>query len=90
VIGEPPKQATQNFRAIEGTIRAYTTYTLNAFRNFALAEVNEVTLKFGISVELITGLPYIAKGTANSNVEITVKCTFPKIAASSNSSAKED
>ena len=73
---EPAKQLAQNFQAIEGTIRAYTSYTLRAFRNLALAEVSEVTLKFGISVDIQTGLPYIANGQAGCNTEITVKCTF--------------
>lgn len=76
-IEEPQKQIVQSFQAIETTIRAYTTYTLSAFRNLAIAEVSEVTLKFGVNVDVQTGLPYIANGKAGCNTEITVKCVFP-------------
>ncbi|MCY7320576.1 MAG: hypothetical protein LH660_01935, partial [Phormidesmis sp. CAN_BIN36] len=73
-----PKQLPQTFQAIEHTIRAYTTYTLNAFKNVAIAEVSEVTLKFGINVSSEAGIPYIANAKGGCNMEITVKCEFPK------------
>jgi hypothetical protein len=77
-IGDPHKQVPQTFRAIEQTIRAYTTYTLNAFKNVAIAEVSEVTLKFGINISSEAGVPYIANAKGGCNMEITVKCEFPK------------
>lgn len=76
-ISDPQKQITQSFQAIKGTIRAYTTYTLNAFKNLAVAEVSEVSLEFGINLSGMTGVPYIATGTAGCNMKITVKCVFP-------------
>jgi hypothetical protein len=45
---EAAEQVVQSFQAIEGTIRAYTNYTLNAFRQVASANINKVTLEFGI------------------------------------------
>ena len=75
---EPAQQITQNFQAIEGTVRAYTSYTLRAFKNLAIAEVSEVELKFGVSVDVRTGVPYVADGKAGCNLNITVKCVFPK------------
>jgi Trypsin-co-occurring domain 1 len=75
---EPAQQITQNFQAIESTVRAYTNYTLRAFKNLAIAEVSEVELKFGVSVDVRTGVPYIADGKAGCNLDITVKCVFPK------------
>ena len=60
IIGEPPKQITQTFEAIEHTVRAYTTYTLNALKQVATAEVSEVTLKFGVNISSEAGIPYIA------------------------------
>jgi hypothetical protein len=72
------QQILQNFQTIETTIRAYTTYTLNAFRNLAIANIEEVILQFGIEIGGEAGIPYITKGTAKSNLNITVKCTFPK------------
>lgn len=72
------QQILQNFQTIEDTIRTYTTYTLNAFRNLAIANIEEVTLQFGVEIGGEVGIPYITKGTAKSNLNITVKCTFPK------------
>jgi Trypsin-co-occurring domain 1 len=51
---------------------------LRAFKHLAIAEVSEVELKFGVSVDVRTGLPYIADGKAGCNLNITVKCVFPK------------
>ncbi|MEB3182475.1 MAG: CU044_2847 family protein [Nostocaceae cyanobacterium] len=72
------KQMAQNFQAIQGTIRAYTVYTLNAFKQVAIANVDKVTLEFGIELGGEAGVPYVTKGTAKSNMKITVECSFPK------------
>ena len=37
--GTKPEQILQNLQAIENIIRIYTTYTLNSFRNLAIANV---------------------------------------------------
>jgi len=71
------KQMVQNFKAIQGTIRAYTIYTLSAFKKMAIANVNKVTLEFGIELAGEAGVPYVTKGTAKSNLKITVECSFP-------------
>ena len=70
------KHAAQSFKAIEGTIRTYTTYTMNAFKDMATANVESVTLEFGLKVGGEAGVPYVTKGTAESNLKITVHCTF--------------
>jgi hypothetical protein len=75
---ETQKQMVQNFQAIQGTIRAYTVYTLNAFKKVAIANVDKVTLEFGIEVGGEAGVPYVTKGTAKSNLKITVECSFPE------------
>ena len=74
------KQMVQNFQAIQGTIRAYTIYTLNAFKQMPIANANvdKVTLEFGIELGGEAGVPYVTKGTAKSNMKITVECSFPK------------
>ena len=71
------QEATQRFQAIENTIKAYTTFTLNAFKQIAVANIEEVTLEFGVEVGGEAGVPYVTKGTAKSNLKITVKCSFP-------------
>jgi hypothetical protein len=68
--------AAQSFKAIEGTIRTYTAYTMNAFKDMATANVNHVTLEFGLKVGGEAGVPYVTKGTAESNLKITVQCSF--------------
>lgn len=78
---EAQRQAIQSFQAIEGTIRAYTTYSLNAFKNLTVAHINKVTLSFGIEIGGEAGVPYITKGTAKSNLNITVECSFPPVDA---------
>lgn len=78
VFPDPRNQLPQTFQAIEGTIRAYTTYTLRAFKSVAIAEVSEVTLKFGVNISSEAGVPYIANAKGGCNMEITVKCEFPK------------
>ena len=74
------KQMVQNFQTIQGTIRAYTLYTLNAFKQIPItnANVNKVTLEFGIELGGEAGVPYVTKGTAKSNMKITVECSFPQ------------
>lgn len=68
----------QNFQELENTIRTFTTYTLDALRNLANANVEEVTLEFGVEFGGEAGIPYITKGTAKTNLNVKVKCTFPK------------
>jgi hypothetical protein len=76
--GISQKQMVQSFQAIDKTIRAYTIYTLNAFKKVPIANVDKVTLEFGIELGGEAGIPYVTKGTAKSNLKITVECSFPK------------
>ena len=71
-------KAVNKFKVIEGTIRAYTTYTLNAFKQMAVANVDKVTLEFGIEVGGKAGIPYVTQGTAKSNLKVKVECSFSK------------
>ena len=70
--------AAQSFKAIERTIRTYTTHTLSAFKDMAHGNVDKVTLQFGIRIGGEAGVPYVTKGTAESNLSITVECSFDK------------
>ncbi|AFY34083.1 CU044_2847 family protein [Calothrix sp. PCC 7507] len=71
------KQFVQNFQAIEGTIRDYTVYTLNAFKKIPVANFDKVTLESGIKIGGEAGIPYVTKGTAESNLKVTMECSFP-------------
>jgi hypothetical protein len=68
---------TQNFQGIENTIKAYTNYTLNAVKQVGSANIDKVTLEFGINIGGKTGIPYVTEGSANSSLKITVECSFP-------------
>jgi Trypsin-co-occurring domain 1 len=75
-VEEVHKKMVQNFKAVEHTIRAYTVYTLAAFKKIAIADISKVTLEFGLEVGGEAGIPYVTKGTAKSNLKVTVECTF--------------
>lgn len=70
---------TQSMEMVQNTIRTYTVYCLNAFKNCAAANVDEVTLEFGVNLSADAGIPYIASGKAQSNLKITVKCSYNKL-----------
>ncbi|MEB3357614.1 MAG: CU044_2847 family protein [Synechococcales bacterium] len=65
-------------KEIHGTIRAYAWYAIGAFKNFGGAEIEEMTLKFGLKIGGKTGVPIVTEGSAEANFEISVKCKFPK------------
>ena len=68
------QRVLQSFEAIS----TYTNYALESFREVATANVDKVTLEFGIKVGGQVGVPYVTQGTAESNLKITVECSFPK------------
>lgn len=72
------QQVIQSFKAVEGTIRAYTTHTLNALKKVTDANIDKVTLEFGVTVGGEAGVPYVTKGTVESNLKIQVECSYPK------------
>jgi Trypsin-co-occurring domain 1 len=81
-VEEVRQQMVQNFKAVEHTIRAYTVYTLNAFKKIEIADISKVTLEFGLEVGGEAGIPYVTKGTAKSNLKITVECSFDRAVSS--------
>lgn len=73
----PQEQIINHFQAIEGTIRAYTNATLNAFRKAAnAANIDKVILEFGIGISVKAGIPYVTEGSAQSSLKVTVECSF--------------
>lgn len=74
-------------QTLENTIRCYTSYMLNAFKKVAIAEVKSVTLEFGVNMSGMSGIPYIASGTAGCNVKVQVECVFPNPAGDTNKDA---
>lgn len=71
--------AAQSFKALEGTIRTYTSQTMRAFKEMPDSHnIDKVTLQFGIRIGAEAGLPYVTKGLAESNLSVTVECSFNK------------
>ncbi|HBB35905.1 MAG TPA: hypothetical protein DDZ80_15115 [Cyanobacteria bacterium UBA8803] len=71
------KDTLVKMREARQMIRGYALYALSAFKDFGAAEIEEVTLKFGLKLGGKAGIPYITEGSAESNLEIEVKCKFP-------------
>lgn len=76
---------TVDLQKVHERIRGYTKFAVGAFKNFSEAEVEEITIKFGIKLGGKTGIPFITEGSAESNFEIEVKCKFPKTPDNTNS-----
>lgn len=72
-----PAQVQQQLSSMQDTIKAFTTYTLNSFHQVAHANINKVTLEFGVNVGGKAGIPFITEGSVGSNIKVTVECTFP-------------
>lgn len=70
------EDAQKHFQDLQSTILTYTSYTLAAFKKVAVANIDKVTLEFGVEIGGEVGIPYITKGTAKSNLKIQVECTF--------------
>lgn len=71
------EDAIAHLQDIHETIRLYTRYAIGAFKNLGDAQVEEVTLKFGLKIGGEAGIPILTKASAESNFEIQVKCKFP-------------
>ena len=76
------EDAIAKLQDIHETIRFYTKYAIGAFKNLGEADVEEVTLKFGLKIGGEAGIPILTKASAESNFEIQVKCKFPPKPAS--------
>ncbi|MDJ0662353.1 MAG: CU044_2847 family protein [Crocosphaera sp.] len=69
------EQIGNNIPSIANTIKSYTEYTLNAFKQVDNANIDKVTLEFGIKVMGKIGVPYVTT-SADSHLKITVECSF--------------
>ncbi|MEL4898141.1 CU044_2847 family protein [Crocosphaera sp. Alani8] len=69
------EQIDNNIPSIANTIKSYTEYTLNAFKQVDNANIDKVTLEFGIKVMGKIGVPYVTT-SADSHLKITVECSF--------------
>lgn len=61
---------------IQSQIQTYAKFVIGAFQHLGTAEVEEITLKFGIKLGGKTGVIF-TEGSAEGSMEISVKCKFP-------------
>ncbi len=73
--------ATNRLASLETTIQSYTRSAVQAVQQVATGNINKVTLEFGVKISGEAGIPYITKGTAESNLKVTVECAFAKLNA---------
>jgi hypothetical protein len=60
----------------EVLLKTYANFAIGAFQHLGSAEVEEITLKFGIKLGGKTGIIF-TEGSAEGSMEISVKCKFP-------------
>ncbi len=72
-----PRETLVKLREVNGTIRTYAKFVIDAFKNMSGAEVEELNFKFGLKFSGGANVPVLVKGSAESNFEIEVKCKFP-------------
>ena len=67
----------KNFQAMQGTRSAPIRPIPSMLsKMMATANVDKVTLEFGVKVAGEGGVPYITKGSGECNLKITVECSF--------------
>ena len=71
------EDVVDKFSEVRQLIRSSTENVISAFKDFSAAEIEEVTLSFGIKMGGKTGIPYITEGSVESNLSVQVKCKFP-------------
>ncbi|MFO0129708.1 MAG: CU044_2847 family protein [Pseudanabaena sp.] len=62
---------------VQSKIKTYANFAIGAFKHLGGAEVEEISLKFGIKLGGKTGIIF-TEGSAEGSMEISVKCKFPK------------
>jgi len=75
--GNATEGALRRFGIVDGSVSAFVQQTLDAFRGVANANVEKVTLEFGINVSGEAGIPYITKARGEGNLSVKVECSFP-------------
>ena len=73
------EDAIEQMKQARQLIRFYAMNAVSAFKDFGAAEIEEVTLKFGLKMGGKAGIPYVTEGSTESNLEIQVKCKFPSV-----------
>ena len=71
-----PPETRVKLQEVHNTIQGYTQYAIGAFKNLAVAEVEELNLKFNLKISAEGGLPVLASAKTEADFSIEVKCKF--------------
>ncbi len=71
-----PKETRVQLQKVHNSIQGYTQYAIGAFKNLAVAEVEELNLKFNLKISAEGGLPVLANAKTEADFSIEVKCKF--------------
>jgi len=59
---------------VHAKLQNYARYAIGAFQNVPFADVEEITLKFGIKISGSTGIPVLTHGSVEGDFHIEIKC----------------
>lgn len=59
---------------VHSKLKNYAHYAIGAFQNLPFADIEEITLKFGIKISGSTGIPVLTHGSAGGDFHIEIKC----------------
>lgn len=73
----PTDEVLLKMTEVQEKIKTYAKFAIDAFQHLGAAEVEEITLKFGIKLGGKTGVIF-TEGSAEGSMEVSVTCKFPK------------
>ena len=59
---------------VHAKLQNYARYAIGAFQTVPFADVEEITLKFGVKVSGSTGIPILTHGSVEGDFHIEIKC----------------
>lgn len=59
---------------VHAKLQNYARYAIGAFQNVPFADVEEITVKFGVKISGSTGIPILTHGSVEGDFHIEVKC----------------
>lgn len=71
-----PAATRVQLQKVHKTIQGYTQYAIGAFKNLAIADVEEINLKFNLKISAEGGMPMLASAKTEADFAIEVKCKF--------------
>ncbi|NEO85374.1 MAG: hypothetical protein F6J87_14165 [Spirulina sp. SIO3F2] len=72
----PAEKLQKQVQSMQSVMQSYTNYALDAFKQTANANIDKITLEFGVKIGGEMGIPYVTSGTADANLKVTVQCSF--------------